>query len=500
MLKAYDAVYIDACTWMSPEMETFLREAQPSLESFGKKLIVIPSVYRELENCSSLKYAAQVALDLIRRFDSIVQREEGESNATTADRDFLRILFFNHHKRNQLLVTQDQQLAADIQNCCRSVAGEAEASVSRTDVMTLWGSGELIRFDEMFRRKEAQAREKLEEMVGNSPVYMDSTALLNANARLFLDHIAAPMRHQGKSIQILRNSLEAGGESARLLLDEAGQGLVNILPGDASLTETNALLGELYLSESNVDAERLVLVTDDMMRANELRLRRPKCDRFPFVDFMVINKYGFLSYLKLTDAPSPSSRPKPYPYPKANVPPPPFSPNMDKKPSSYVPQLIGAIKNEDIEAMCSYIEKGANLRNGIITALCHGKDHCLEVMLDHAEQEIEPSCFQWWVVSYYSFGNPFYLDEDNGHYELMQKLIAKSGSMESLREAMIYLARLVSLPRAAHERLWHIIRLAAEKGAPVNVISPETKESLLAIARRQHHGEMERFLEARMKG
>jgi len=158
-----------------------------------------------------------------------------------------------------------------------------------------------------------------------------------------------------------------------------------------------------------------------------------------------------------------------------------------------VPQLIGSIKNDDVESMCEYIDKGANLRNGIITSLCQNKNNCLRVLIERAT-EIDVSCFQWWVVKLYNFANALFLGEDEENYQLLLALMNKCGSMEYCRDAMDQLARLVSRPEAAHERLWNVIRLALEKGAPAHVYSPETGETLVEIAQRQQNEEMLAFL------
>ena len=134
----------------------------------------------------------------------------------------------------------------------------------------------------------------------------------------------------------------------------------------------------------------------------------------------------------------------------------------EKKPSSFVPQLIGAIKSEDIESMCAYIEKGANLRNGIITSLCQSKNNCLRVLIERAES-IDVSCFNWWVINFYNFSDPFYLGEDAEHFELLQALMDKCGPMTYCKDAMVQLARLVSRPAGAYEQLWKIISIALSK-------------------------------------
>lgn len=384
------------------------------------------------------------------------------------------------------MITHDQQLAQDIQNCCK-LPDDVEIWGSDTAVMTLWPSGNMISFAEMFRRKEAQARARLAEMVGNSPVYMDSSALGNSNVFLFLDHIAGPMHDQGKKVHVLQASLlpDMAALTDRVLQEYAE--VVSAMPSDPVLGETDALLGELYLSDANSELDRLVLVTDDVSRANELKRRRPRCDRFPFIDFMTINKYGYLSYLKLSEV-------APTPRPRAHVSCSAAIGAGEKRPAAFVPQLIGAIKSGDIEAVICYIEKGANLRNGIITALCQEKNNCLSVMIDKSPAEIDSSCFQWWVTSFYSFADPFYLENDDEQYALLQRLIARSSSLCGERDAMAQLARLVSLPAAAHDRLWHIIRLAIEKGAPADVFSSTTGETLSDIAERQKNQDMVLFL------
>jgi hypothetical protein len=243
-----------------------------------------------------------------------------------------------------------------------------------------------------------------------------------------------------------------------------------------------------------MDVDRVILVTDDAVRANELRNRRPKCDRFPFVDFMTINKYGFLSFLKLVDTAVPGNigGVAKFARPRYNQ---NYSGewnNSEKKNSSYVPQLIGAIKSDDIEAMCEYMDKGANLRNGIITSLCQGKNNCLRVLIDRTD-DMDVSCFQWWVVNFYDFANSYYLDENTEHYELLLALMKKCANLSECREAMVHLSRMVSRTEAAHERLWNVIRLAVSKQAPASVFSPETGESLAEIAARQGNQKMVEF-------
>lgn len=495
MLTDYETIYVDACTWMSPEIGPFLQHAEPYMKAGNRKFLVSPSVYKELENCAVQKYAAKLALELIQKTPDLVEVEPGESTASTADRDFVRMFFRNNQKRRQLLITHDQQLAQDIQNCCCFWKG-ADEGAAPTAVMTLWTGGQLISFEEMARLKEAQARARLKEMVGGRPVYLDSTALGNAQAAELLEHIAS-LQEPDTQVLVLQSSLlpEMEAITTPLLSDAAVS--VQVQETDPSLSETAALFGELYLSEANADADRLILVTEDVARANELKNRRPRSDRFPFVDFMTINKYGFLSYLKLSDPGMPQQRQRPHFSTPGGA---SFSSAalfQEKKPSSFVPQLIGAIKSEDIEAMCSYIERGANLRNGIITSLCQEKNNCLSVLIDKAKGDIDPTCFLWWVTSFYSFADPFYLDNDSEQYALLQRLIAKSAPMDGNREAMVQLARLVSLPAAAHERLWNIIKLAIGKGAPSDVFSSSTGETLLDIAERQKNRDMVEFLSSR---
>ena len=488
MLGNYDVIYVDACTWMAPEIGEFLSNAAPILRQSGHKLTIIPSVRKELENCAPLKLVAQTALTYIEQYADVIDVQEGEEAPGTADRQFLRLLYLNKYKFRQLLITHDQQLAVDAENICPPEEGDASL------VMTLWPGGELCTFAEMARRKEAQARARLAEMVSAAPLYMDATALFNPNVERFLQNISEPMASLGRWVNVVRASLPKE-ENAELqqLLDSYSE-LLHVIETDPRMPETDALLGELYLSDDNMEVDRVILVTDDALRANELRNRRPKCDRFPFVDFMTINKYGFLSFLKLVDsapgnangASSKFARPR-------------YSQNYfgdwnngDKKNSSYVPQLIGAIKSEDIEAMCEYMDKGANLRNGIITSLCQGKNNCLRVLIDRTD-DMDVSCFQWWVVNFYDFANSYYLDENDEHYELLIALMEKCANLSECRDAMVHLSRMVSRTEAAHERLWNVIRLAVSKQAPVSVYSPETGEGFAEIASRQGNQDMVDF-------
>ena len=490
MLGTYDVIYVDACTWMAPEIGEFLQNASPCLKQSGRKLTIIPSVRKELENCAPLKFVAQTALSYIEKYADVVEVQEGEESPGTADRQFLRLLYLNKYKCRQMLITHDQQLAIDAENICPPEEGDSTA------VMTLWPGGEICSFAEMARRKEAQARARLAEMVSAGPVYIDSTTLANINIERFLQNVAAPMAEQGKWVQIVRASLPKEENAELQALLDAHAELLHIVETDPQMPETDALLGELYLSDDNMDADRVILVTDDVVRANELRNRRPKCDRFPFVDFMTVNKYGFLSFLKLADAAAqqPYGASSAYKTPRAR-----YNQSYsgewsasEKKTSSYVPQLIGAIKSDDIEGMCEFIDKGANLRNGIITSLCQNKNNCLRVLIERTE-EMDVSCFQWWVNNFYDFSEANYLDTNTEHYELLLALMEKCSSLAECRDAMVQLSRMVSREEAAHDRLWNVIRLAATKGAPVSVYSPETGESFTEIATRLGNQEMVDF-------
>ncbi len=528
LLSAYDVIYVDACTWMSPEMGSFLQQAAPHILSSGHKLSITASVLNELRNCAPLKLAAQKALELYEQYHDYINTEPGEVAEGTADGEFVRNFFYNHNKRRQLLITHDQQLAADIANFCPNAENTPLPS---TAVMTLWNDGDLISFSLMQQRKDIQARTRLEEMTAASPIYLDSTALTNVNLPAFLMHLKAPLLAQGKKVRIITNSLST--EIRRIiapLLHEYGR-LIEVLMTDPTLSETNALLGELYLKQENMGNNRLILVTDDVQRANELRSRRPKCDRFPYIDFMTINKYAYLSYLKLSEplpgggmAPTAYAQLPATSYVAMNAAPqivprhtfcaspirqianeltmsrPQFSqyarPALrERKPAAYVPQLIGAIKSEDIPAMCNYIAKGASLRNGIITALCQNKDKCLQVLIQQAGDNIEPDCFAWWVTSYYSFSDPNYLAQNPAHFELLKALINKSAPLTAQRETMEILAERVSTTGTSQEQLWQLIRMALAKGAPANVCSAATHETLLQIAIRQKNTTMVNYLQ-----
>lgn len=498
LIHRYDFIYVDASSWMSSEMEAFIRHAAPVIEESGHKLILTANVTRELENCATLKYAAQNARKLITDYAHLITEEEGVATDGTADGEFVRLFFFNHRKRNQLLITHDQQLTADIQNCCRNNPSSDKYS---TSVMTLWPGGELISLNEMVQRREQQARARLLEIVESAPLYIDASSLSNENISAFLNNISEPLNSVDKKLLITGNSLSIAGQD---VLPPSSESIIDIIPTDSSMSEADALLGELYLNPANMGKERVVLITGDISLANELRLRRPKSDRFPLADFMTINKYGYLSYLRLTEqqqsvtAPNAAPRVRQYDaptYPKTRYI--PTERPTERKPAAFVPQLIGAIKNEDIEAMCNYIAKGANLRNGIITALCQGKDRCLRVLIETADKEIDAGCFEWWVTNFNAFDDPAYLANNREHFELLQMLAEKSAPMNKLYRTMITLAERVSCDYAAHEQLWTIIRLAISKQAPEAVYAHSTGETLLEIARRQGNSTMIDFLQSR---
>ena len=206
LIAKYDITYIDACTWMSDEMESFLNQAAPYLRQSSKKLTVTANVLSELQNCAPLKYAAQNALKLFKQHADLIHFECSEASDGTADSEFVRRFFFNHNKQRQLLITHDQQLAADIQNCCPH-AGEGPCPT--TAVMTLWQNGDLITFDCLQQRKDYRARVRLEEMTAETTIYLDSSALANVHLSALLEHLKAPLMAQEKKARVLSNSLSA---------------------------------------------------------------------------------------------------------------------------------------------------------------------------------------------------------------------------------------------------------------------------------------------------
>lgn len=490
LISQYDVIYVDACTWMAAEMESFLQQAAPHIQSSGHKLIMTDSVLRELNNCAPLKYAAQTALRLKEQYNELIATEDSSTGSNTADGEFVRAFFFNHNKRRQLLITHDQQLATDIQNCC---GGSSDEETPATAVMTLWPDGDLITFRCMMQRKDQQARMRLAEMAGNAPIYLDSTALSNEQLPAFLSHLHTPLLIQERPARVISNSLTPEQRNHLATQISKYPGLLEIIETDSTLSETDALLGEIYLNPDNMGTDRIILVTHDVARANELRSRRPKCDRFPYIDFMTINKYAYLSYLKLSTEHTPAPRPPQQSSPRATAPAAP----RERKPAAYVPQLIGAIKNDDIETMCTYIAKGASLRNGLITSLCREKDNCLRVLLETASTPIDPGCFDWWVCTFNSFAEPDYLAQNPTHFELLSMLITKSAPLTDCTEAMYTLAERVSTPNAAQEPLWEIIRLALQNGAPAAVYSRTSGETLPEIATRQGNTGALAFLQAR---
>ena len=103
VLSCFDAIYVDASSWMSQEMESFLQQSAPYLRNNGKKLIMIAGVLKELENCAALKYAAQNALRLKEQYSDIIQPETDAPVGSTADGEFVRIFFFNHRRNPRRL-------------------------------------------------------------------------------------------------------------------------------------------------------------------------------------------------------------------------------------------------------------------------------------------------------------------------------------------------------------------------------------------------------------
>lgn len=498
-IRSYDFIYADACAWMSQEMESFLHAVSGELNKAQRRIILPGCVRQELEKCAKEKYAARCALSLIDRYTAVIEEDASMPAVTTADRVFAQIFFRNHRKRRQLLITQDNQLALDIHNLCPVTKGE-EASPS-TCVLSLWSDGRPIDFAEVSRLREELARTRLDESVRTCPIYLDSTTLSSPAGAALLANLREPMARYGRKTMVLDTSLIPEAEDMLQEYLEGENPMVQVIPADPDMSETDALLGELYLGDFNMGVNRIILVTDDLARATELRDRRPRSDHFPQVDFMSANKYGFLSYMRMQRS---TARPEQAAFgpgaPRREAMPRWTRLSDDesgaRKASSFVPQLIGAIKNDDIESMCEYLDKGANVRNGIITALCNDKNDCLRVILERAKGEIEASCFRWWVVSFFSFSDPFYLKDNEEQYDLLTLLLEKSANLGSARNAMVVLCRQVSYAQAAHEQLWSVIRMAIGKGAPVDVTSQETGETLPEIARRQGNKSMEAFLMA----
>lgn len=120
-------IFIDTCSLMSPQIETFFAKAVRFVELYENKIIIPQKCVEELDkhqysDIDEKAHSAHHALHLIQKLKDKYIRIMGEKNDNFADNVFLTVFEKFRMKYSLLLITQDKNLAKEILLKNQSVA------------------------------------------------------------------------------------------------------------------------------------------------------------------------------------------------------------------------------------------------------------------------------------------------------------------------------------------------------------------------------------------
>lgn len=117
------AIYLDACFLMSKTAPQFFAEFEQGLKQAGIILHLFTQVRQELETLSRFgddkqQLKASRALDILKKYHRLFRYAPSDVDLYNGDKALCRELLRNHATRNQILLTNDGDLANSILNLC----------------------------------------------------------------------------------------------------------------------------------------------------------------------------------------------------------------------------------------------------------------------------------------------------------------------------------------------------------------------------------------------
>lgn len=152
---AQDAtIYLDACFLMNKKALQFFTEFEQDLKQAGITLHLFTQVRQELETLKRFgddqqQMRATQALDILKKCHRVFRYAPSDVDLYNGDKALCRELLRNHATRNQILLTNDGDLANSILNLCGGI--KAPGSNVETTVLRLnqYGYLSLFNIDDM---------------------------------------------------------------------------------------------------------------------------------------------------------------------------------------------------------------------------------------------------------------------------------------------------------------------------------------------------------------
>ncbi len=147
-------IYLDACFLMSKKAPQFFTEFEQDLKQAGITLHLFTQVRQELETLSRFgdekqQLKATRALDILKKHHRLFRYAPSDVDLYNGDKALCRELLRNHATRNQILLTNDGDLANSILNLC----GGIKSPDSNVETMVLrlnqYGYLSLFNIDDM---------------------------------------------------------------------------------------------------------------------------------------------------------------------------------------------------------------------------------------------------------------------------------------------------------------------------------------------------------------
>lgn len=419
---AYQKIYTDSHFLMNPTANVLLQKLRK--QGFSNILDVRPSAWQQLKKLfSSGNGQALQGRALVENFRELFQSPlSSETNEQPTEQDdLIQVL---NTQPGTLIITADRYTLNQLQH--------RNPQESDSTVMMLNERGQLESSAALAREA---SRAKLRELLKNR-VFLHSSSFKRAEFDLFIKNA---MEETDERPVFTAISSYAPEDVCKRYQDA-------IMCVDVpSESEANALAAEIFFS-FDLSGGNCIVVLDDEETARYLLEQRRACGISINLMLFIINKYGYLSLLNLT--------------------------SPDRKPTAFIPQLIHAIRQGDVDAICNLLEMGAPIRNAIITALCQNRDDVLNIIMDKVEDlsPLPSSIIRWWICDFSEMKCQDYPQRLPQHFDCLNKVVDCTELLTEEITMMTGLCRRLAewqQQGEVHPSWWDLINQLRRKGAPV---------------------------------
>lgn len=320
---------------------------------------------------------------------------------TTEKQAIQQAVFSKHQNCSQIVISQDVNFLRELHTLCNSTPGE-----SNLITLVLDDAGYLA---DPFDSSEGDlltkiSANKLKELAGTTPLYIDDSALKHPQAVDFLNRIKPVLISTEKQLSVLTFKHESLPQSD-LLMARAQETPCTVRFSwlDEEFDKTNALIAALLAESARENLSHIALVTDRVARAEKIMARVAGTGLL--LDVYSINRFGFLSCRARSQNMKKST-----------------SPLQRGKNNERMEAAIRAGNISEVQSLASNAE---TWEAGVMTCLCQNNTSILETLVNQADR-VSSRMIRWIITEFRQFQKPTYLMENPKVYELIVQMLSKT--------------------------------------------------------------------------